>query len=366
MKIVLTGGGTGGHIFPLVSISREIKNIKNDSEIFYIGPQDLFTKNAFHHENISIKTIFSGKIRRYFSIASIFQNIIDIFFKIPIGFLQSIIYLSKIKPNLIFSKGGYGGVPVIFAGNLLKIPIFLHESDSIAGFANKITGKFAKKIFVSFPIEYIKNLPKEKLIYTGSPIRKGLLSGNPMSAQKIFRLSGKKPVLLILGGSQGSKRINTIIIENLDYLLENFEIIHQTGRIDYKRIAKYKNDNYHIYDFLSEEAIGHALSCADCIISRSGSSSIAEISASGKPSILIPLPESAQNHQVYNAYIYEKSKACIVIEERDFTKEKLVDSLDKIMDSKKRKDFCKAAKDFAKQDADKIISKKILEEINDQ
>ncbi|MDD5639746.1 MAG: undecaprenyldiphospho-muramoylpentapeptide beta-N-acetylglucosaminyltransferase [Candidatus Pacebacteria bacterium] len=365
MKIVLTGGGTGGHVFPLIAISRKIKDIKNNSEIFYIGPRDLFTKNAFDYENIPIKTIFSGKIRRYFNIHSIFQNIIDIFFKIPIGFFQSVIYLSKIKPDFIFSKGGYGGIPVIFAGNLLKIPIFLHESDSIAGLANKIAGKFAKKIFVSFPIEYVKNLPKEKLIYTGSPIRRGILSGNPISAQKIFHLSEKKPILLILGGSQGSKRINTIIIENLDYLLENFEIIHQTGRIDYKRIVKYKNDNYHIYDFLSEEEIGHALCCADCIISRSGSSSIAEISASEKPSILIPLPESAQNHQVYNAYIYEKSKACIVIEEKDFTKEKLVDSIDRIMNPKKRKDFCKAAKDFAKKDADKIIAKKILEEIND-
>ncbi|MCK9393436.1 hypothetical protein M0Q03_01380, partial [bacterium] len=214
--------------------------------------------------------------------------------------------------------------------------------------------------------KYIKGLPPKKLIHTGNPIREGILSKNIALTQEIFCLNNKKPILLILGGSQGSKRINTLIIENLDYLLENFEIIHQTGSIDYERIIKYKTRDYHVYDFLSEEEMGYALNCATCVISRSGSSSISEISIAGKPSILIPLPESAQNHQFYNAIIYEKLKACIVIEEKNFTKENFINSLNRITDFKDGITFRTAAKNFDKGNATKIIVEKILEEINDQ
>lgn len=364
MKIVLTGGGTGGHIFPLISIAREIKNIQTESEIFYIGPKDQFAKDAFNKENIPVKIISSGKIRRYFNFGAISQNIIDIFIKIPLGFLESIVYLQKTKPKFILSKGGYGTIPVVFAGKLLGIPIFLHESDSIAGLANKITGKFAKNIFVSFPIEQIKNLPSGKLIFTGNPIRESILLGNLEDAKKIFNLQGKKPVLLVLGGSQGSMRINNIILENRDYLLEKFEIIHQTGTIDYNRVTKEKNEDYHVYDFLNEEAMANALFCCACIISRAGSSSISEISAIGKPSILIPLPEAAQNHQIHNASIYEKYGACITIKEEDFTKEKLFNALENILKPDNKESFCNAAKNFSKINAAKAIAKKVLEESN--
>jgi len=364
MKIVLTGGGTGGHIFPLISIAREIKNIQTSSEIFYIGPKDPFARGAFNKENIPVKIISSGKIRRYFSFGTIFQNIIDIFIKIPFGFLESLIYLQKIKPESILSKGGYGTIPVVFAGKLLGIPIFLHESDSIAGLANKITGRFARTIFVSFPIEQIKNLPQNKLVFTGNPIRESILSGNLEDAKKIFNLQGIKPILLVLGGSQGSMRINTIILENRDYLLEKFEIIHQTGRIDYNRVIKEKNENYHVYDFLNEEAMANALFCCACIISRAGSGSISEISAVGKPSILIPLPEAAQNHQIHNASIYEKYGACISIKEEDFTKERLFNALENILKPENKESFCNAAKNFSKINAAKTIAKKVLEENN--
>jgi len=358
MKIILTGGGTGGHIFPLVAIAREIKNIKSDSEIIYLGPKDQFAKKAFEKEDIAIKIIPSGKIRRYFDMGAIFKNIIDMFFNVPHGIIKCLYLLQKIKPDLIVSKGGYGSIPVIIAGKILNIPIYLHESDSIAGITNKITGKFAKKIFVSFPVEKIKNLPKGKLIFAGNPVRESLLNGNAKAAQEFFNLKNTKPILLILGGSQGSKRINTIILENLDYLLEKFEIIHQTGKVDYDRVIRSEKSSYHVYDFLNEQAMANALFCCAFIIGRSGSGSISEISAVGKPSILIPLPEAAQNHQLHNAEIYEQSGACIMIEEKKLTKQALVISIERIMNMANI--FSSSAKKFSKLDSARKIAEDVL------
>ncbi|MCK9578265.1 undecaprenyldiphospho-muramoylpentapeptide beta-N-acetylglucosaminyltransferase [bacterium] len=358
MKVVLTGGGTGGHIFPLIAVAREFKKNENNLELFYCGPKDSFSREAFESENIVTYILPSGKIRRYFSLGSIFKNIIDIFFKIPFGIIKAWFLLKKIKPDFIFSKGGYGSAPIIIAGKLLSIPIYLHESDSIAGTANKITGMFAKKIFVSFPIEKVKNIPHQKMTFTGNPIRESLTQGNIKDAREKFGLLNVKPILLVLGGSQGSTRINSIIIENLDYLLENFEIIHQTGKVDYKRILKFQRGGYHIYDFLNEKNMADALKCCSLVISRSGSGSIFEISANEKPSILIPLPESAQNHQVYNAKIYEQEGACIVIEENKLTNQLLVSSIRKIINSDS---YITAAKAFSRYNSSQLIVKEILE-----
>jgi len=362
MKMVLTGGGTGGHIFPLVSIARKFKEIKGDIDIYYLGPKDNFAQNAFQFENISVITIPSGKIRRYFGVQPFFQNLIDIFIKIPFGIFRAYSFLKKLKPNFIFSKGGYGSIPIIIAGKILGIDIYLHESDSIAGTANKITGNFAKKIFVSFPLNKIKGLPAKKLIFTGNPIRKELTEGDSMRAKRRFSLSqGEKPVLLVLGGSQGSIRINSLILENLDYLLEKFEIIHQTGTVDYDRVVRSKNNNYHVYGFWDEQAMADALACSSLVIGRSGAGTISEIAANGKPSILIPLPESAQNHQLNNATIYEQSGACIVIEERHLNAEIFVKSIENIMNPSNIGQFCSSAKYFSKSDPAERIAKEILE-----
>lgn len=362
MKIILTGGGTGGHIFPLISVIREIKKDNPNVDVFYLGPKDDFAKTAFESEKIPVFLIPSGKIRRYFNIKSIIQNFHDIFINIPLGFFKSLGLIKKIKPDLIFSKGGYGSIPIILAGSFMGIPIYLHESDSVAGITNKIAAFFAKKIFVSFPADKVKNLPIQKLVFTGNPIRKTLISGNLEKAKEYFSLECSKPILLVLGGSQGSTRVNTIILENLDYLLEKFEIIHQTGRVDYNRIIGLQKAGYHIYDFLSEEAMANALFCCSLVISRSGSGSISEISANGKPSILIPLPESAQNHQAYNATIYEQSGACIVISEKELTQKLLFDSIEKIMDPSSNASYCKSAKGFSNVDSAKKITEEILKQ----
>lgn len=370
MKVILTGGGTGGHIFPLVSVARELNIESGDRiEFLYVGPKDLFSMEAFAKEDIPVKLILAGKIRRYFSFSSFFYNIFDILINTPLGFIQSFFTLVRFKPDFIFSKGGYGSVPVVLMARLLNIPIFLHESDSIPGLANKFIGFFANKIFTSFPQWSTDFFPQEKVILSGNPIRGSILKGESSKGKTIFELRGASPILLVLGGSQGSRRINDLIIDNLDYLLEKFEIIHQTGKIDYDRIIDkreriYKKEYFHVYDFFNEEMMANALACADCIISRSGSGSISEIAAVSKPAILIPLPEAAQNHQVVNALVYEKeTKACVVISEEDLSKDRLFSSLVEISNILKE-DILQSTVNFSRIGASNIIAKKILEEVN--
>jgi UDP-N-acetylglucosamine--N-acetylmuramyl-(pentapeptide) pyrophosphoryl-undecaprenol N-acetylglucosamine transferase len=376
MKIIFTGGGTAGHIFPIIAIAREIKKSYKDGDLafFYIGPKDDFAENIFSKEGINIKFVLSGKIRRYFSLESFFNNIIDIFFKIPIGFLQSFFWIFVLSPDLIFSKGGYGSLPVSLAGWLLFVPIVLHESDVEPGLANKILSKLSIEIFISFPVESTSFFPSNKMVYVGNPIRSELLTGSREEARRLFNLKFDKPVLLIMGGSQGSERINDLILDILPKLLKNFEVIHQTGVKNFERVkneakaslyAQEENnlsEYYHPIAFFSEEELRHAYKAADLIISRAGSGSIFEIAAVGKPSILIPLPESAQNHQVKNAYSYSKRGACIVIEEVNLRPNFFLEEIKLLLANKEKVEFMsQAAKLFSKKNSAKIIAEYIIE-----
>lgn len=324
MKILFAGGGTGGHIFPIIAVAREMKRIwleiaqtPEDLELFYLGPKNKFYSILLAQEGIKVKSVLSGKLRRYFS----FQNFLDIFFRIPIGVCQAFFYMLFLAPDLIFSKGGYGSFPAVFCGWLFQVPIFLHESDIIPGLANRILSRFSLEIFTSFPkTEYF---PPSKMIQVGNPIRKEIAGGSRLEAAKIFELKYEKPIILILGGSQGAQRINDMILGILPELLRNFELIHQCGEKNFKEVgaeaevvmAPETKKNFHLFPFLDEKDLKHAYSAAELIVSRAGSGSVFEISAIGKPSILIPLPEAAQNHQVKNAYSYAENGACLVMEE---------------------------------------------------
>ncbi len=325
MKILFTGGGTGGHISPIIAIIREIK--KNYPEekfkFFYIGPRDDFVFELLSGENVSIKTISAGKIRRYFS----FLNFFDILFKVPLGLIQAFYYIYVISPDLIFSKGGYGSVPVVLMGKLFFTPIFIHESDVYPGLSNQIASRFALEIFVAFPIRENSFFPSKKVISAGNPIRREILMGTPKEAKNIFNLKGDKPVILILGGSQGAEEINNALFVVLEKMLGEFEIIHQTGKAHFKQIKKESDavikkeyrEYYHPFPFLSDKEIGCAYSVSDLIVSRAGAATIFEIAATGKPSILIPLKSSANDHQYKNAYTYAKNGAAIVLEKENFT-----------------------------------------------
>ena len=368
MKILFTGGGTAGHIFPIIAIAREIKKSYpyGGFEFFYIGPKDKFAESLLSKEGIEVKTILAGKIRRYFS----FQNIIDILFKLPIGVIQAFYHIFVISPDLIFSKGGYGSLPAVISGWLLLVPIFLHESDVSPGLANKIAGKLAIEIFTSFPVEKTGYFPAKKMICLGNPLRASILECSKNEAKKIFRLTGEKPIILVLGGSQGSQRINDRLLTILNQALESFEIIHQTGEANFEQVRKevsfiVRKDlikYYHLVPFLNEREIACAYSVADLVISRAGAGTIFEIAAAGKPSILIPLPESAQNHQVKNAYVFAESGAALVIEEANFKPHFILERIKYLFSQpQKLKEMSQGAKEFSRPQAARIIANYIVE-----
>jgi len=385
MKILFTGGGTAGHIFPIIALSREIKKInsRENFQFFYVGPKDSFAKTLLSQEGIIVKTIFAGKIRRYLNFKSFFQNIFDALFKVPVGFFQALYYNFVISPDLIFSKGGYGSLPVVLSGWLLLTPIFLHESDATPGLANRWLSKFSLEIFVSFPVEKTGYFSPKKMISVGNPVRSELLgeekpafakaSAGKEKAGELLKLTGGKPTILVLGGSQGSQRINDILLLILPELLLNFELIHQIGQKNFKEteaeartvIDKGLAKHYHPYPFLDEEKLKLAFAAADMVISRAGSGSIFEISALGKPSILIPLRESAQNHQVKNAYTYSKNGASLVIEEANLSPHFFLERLKYLFsNSEKLKEMGEQALAFSKPQAAKIIAEYIVEYLN--
>jgi len=369
MKILFTGGGTGGHVLPIVGITRETRKIyaKKGLQFFYIGPKDEFGEIFLSHEGIKVKRVLSGKIRRYSDWKSIAQNLVDCLFKIPAGVFQAFFYIFFLAPDLIFSKGGFGSLPGVIAGWVLQVPIFLHESDRTPGLANRFLSRFSLEIFVSFP--KTEWLPPKKMILVGNPIRREILEGSSQIAKKLFKLSDKKPVILILGGSQGAQRINDKILEILSELLTNFELIHQCGEKNFKEvraeakvvITKDLEEYYHLFSFLKEEGLKHAYQAADLIISRAGSGSIFEIAAVGKPSILVPLPEAAQNHQVKNAYSYAENGACLVMEEANFTPRFFLEKLKYFFaHPEELEKMQKSAKEFAKPLAAKITAEYLV------
>src|SRR3989344_1948500 len=215
IKILFTGGGTGGHTMPIIGIVREIKRLyqQDGLKFYYMGPKDKLTLDLLSKEHVKIFIIASCKIRRYFS----FQNFVDILFGIPLGFVQSFFFLLFIRPKLVFSKGGSGATVVSAAAKILRRPIFLHESDVVPGLSNKTASKWAKKIFISFPTTEFFDPAKVTLV--GNPIRRELLNGDANTAKEIFHLTGGKPLLLFLGGSQGSQALNDFVLLFLNDLL---------------------------------------------------------------------------------------------------------------------------------------------------
>lgn len=371
MKILFAGGGTGGHIMPIIAVERELRRLypKDDLKLYYIGPKDKFWLLLLSKENIKTHAIISGKLRNYFSL----QNIADIIFKMPLGFLQSFFLLLFIRPKLIFSKGGTGSLPVTFCAKILRIPVFLHESDTVPGRANKITSKWAKKIFTSFEKTAYFNL--EKTVLAGNPIRKEITEGTIDAAKEMFNLTLQKPIILFLGGSQGAEPINNFVLLILNEILKNYELIHVSGIKNYKKtqaesevILNFEKDlkiYYHLYESLNEVQLTNAYFASSLIVSRSGSGSIFEIAASGKPSILIPLQSAASDHQSKNAYQYSQSGAAIVVEQQNLTPGFFMGKINYLFSQPEKMEKMKeAALGFSKPMAAKAIANEILQYLN--
>lgn len=363
IRILLTGGGTGGHIYPLIAVA---KKLPPDADVHYFGDPGYFAV-YLEQAGIKIHKIAASKLRRYFSLL----NFLD-FFKFIWGFKQALWKVFWFMPDVAFSKGGPGALPVILVCRFYRIPIVIHESDAVPSLTTKISAKFAKKIELAFAQarEYFAAIKtKAEINVVGQPVREELLpTGDSAEAKKSLGLDPAKPAVLIIGGSQGAERINDFTLDNLNALLSKFQMIHAVGPGNQD---EYKKE----YDFLAKEMSpeltkGYVLAAyfdqnlktvydaADLIVSRAGAGAIFEIAAKGKPSILIPLPESANGHQEANAYAYSETGAAILLEEENLLETIFINEVIKILsDPALAAKMSEAAKKFYKADAaDKIAS----------
>lgn len=311
--IVLTGGGTAGHVNPNIALIPALQ--KEGWDIRYIGSYNGIENQLIQNIGIPYYPISSGKLRRYIDI----KNITDPF-KVAKGLLDAIGVLRKLKPKVVFSKGGYVAVPVVLAAKMLGIPVIIHESDITPGLANKLAIPFAKRVCVNFPetLNYVKG----KGIITGTPIREDLFYGNKGQGMRICNFKSDKPVLMMMGGSLGSVKINTILRKIIDELVLNFNIIHICGKGNIDQELN-NIEGYKQFEYVSDE-LPHLFAITSLMISRAGANAIAEIMALKIPSILIPLSlEASRGDQILNANSMEKQGLCMVLEEEKMNEETL-------------------------------------------
>lgn len=367
MKIVLTGGGTGGHFYPLIAVSEALTDIiddKNiaDTEIYYISDTP-YDARALYENGITYRQVPAGKIRSSFSLKSISDAI-----KTFAGLISGFFTVMAIMPDAVFSKGGYAAFPTVFAARVLGIPVIVHESDSVPGRVNVWSGKFARAIAVSYKQE-IDYFPKEKLIHTGQPIRRDLMNATKEGAYEFLGLDKDIPVLWIVGGSLGAKTLNLAIEAALPELLKKYQIIHQVGKDNYDSMKKltdatlvdnpYKN-RYKIFDSLNALSMKMAAGITDVVVTRAGSA-LFEIAHWEIPAIVIPLPSSHKNHQLKNAYNYAREGACIVIEENNLSSKLLAFEINRINDSEPiKKEMREGARRFALEGAAQHIAEEII------
>lgn len=314
-KIILTGGGTAGHVTPNLALIPDLR--ERGYEILYIGSYKGIERELIKDAGVEYRAISSGKLRRYFDL----KNFTDPF-RVLRGYLQSRRIIRKFKPDIIFSKGGFVAVPVTLAAKHYRVPVISHESDMTPGLANKLSMPSATRICCNFP-ETMKYLPKDKAVLTGSPIRRELLSGSREAGLSFAGLSGEKPVLLVIGGSLGSVRVNEAIRSILDELLKDFDIIHICGKGNTDESLREK-EGYVQYEYVSKE-LKDIFAAADIIVSRAGANAICEILALKKPNLLIPLSAKAsRGDQILNARSFEKQGFSKVLEEEDISDERLL------------------------------------------
>ena len=316
--IVLTGGGTAGHVTPNIAMIPRLKEL--GYKISYIGSYEGIEKKLIEELGIPYYGISSGKLRRYFDV----KNFTDPF-RVLKGFMEAKKLMKELKPDVVFSKGGFVTVPVVIAASRRKIPTFIHESDMTPGLANKICIPFATKVCCNFP-ETISNLPKDKAVLTGTPIRQELLTGSKEKGLAFTGLSPDKPVILIIGGSLGATAVNEAVRSILPELLEDFQVVHLCGKGKLDESLK-DTKGYVQYEYIKKE-LADLFALADIVISRAGANAICELSALNKPNLLIPLSARAsRGDQILNARSFEHLGYSKVLEEEEITKDSLLDAV---------------------------------------
>lgn len=371
-RIALVGGGSGGHVFPLVAVAQELQRQTQEAGLeleLQVWGDGVFIKKAAQDLGVPYKNIQSAKWRRYFSV----YNFLDLL-KIPVGFLQSVFYAWAFMPDIVFAKGGYTSVIPAFVARFFRIPIVIHESDAVPGKANVLIGKLARKVFISFESSrsYFQN---DKTYTVGNPVRQDIGNTTKEEALKFFQLSSEKPVVLVVGGSQGAQKINNAVIEAAVELVKDFQVIHQTGDINFesvriqiekltkegeKSLTQYGQilkDSYKIYPFFDYNQIKLAYAASDVVVTRAGAGFLFEISSLGKPAIVIPISTSASNHQLANAREFANYGG-ILIEEPNLIRHILIDQIKEAY--KNREELGKKIIQFAKPNSARRIAEEIL------
>ncbi len=324
-RIVLTGGGTAGHVTPCIALLPGLKEAGYD--IHYIGSRNGIERKLIEGYGIPYYGISSGKLRRYFDP----KNFSDPF-KVLKGYFEAKKLLKRLKPDIVFSKGGFVTVPVVFAAKKVKIPAIIHESDITPGLANRLAIPAAKKVCANFP-ETLRYLPQDKAVLTGTPIRRELFSGNKLSGLDYCGFTANKPVIMIIGGSTGSKAINEVIRGMLPTLLRDYQIIHICGKDNLdERLSGLAG--YAQFEYCQKE-LSDLFAAADLVISRAGANAICELLALRKPNILIPLPlASSRGDQLLNAESFERQGYSYVLKEEELSVSSLLQAIDEVMTNK--------------------------------
>ncbi len=369
MKILLTGGGSGGHFYPIIAVAQSIFAISKTQKL--LEPELVFMSDSPFNERmlfdngIQFTRVSAGKWRLYSSA----RNFLDIV-KTSIGCLKALIMLFEMYPDVVFSKGGYASFPAIFAARILHIPVVIHESDTVPGRANAWAAKFADKIAITFP-ESAKYFQKKDVALTGTPIRREILTPIKSGAHEHFGFETSTTTVLVLGGSLGAQLINEEVINALPELLKKYQVIHQTGSGNFEYVLQTtsvtleKNEfrkRYKPLAYLDDLSMRNAAGVASIIISRAGASAISEIAAWGIPSVLIPISESNGDHQRQNAFSYSRSGATTVIEESNLSAHILISEIERIIETPERyESMRKAALSFAKTDAADKIARVLID-----
>lgn len=367
MKILFTGGGSGGHFYPIIAIAEKLNKILErekiaNAELYYMSTEP-YNERLLYDNKIKFIKITAGKRRAYFSI----QNFFDLF-KTAWGIVKTVFQLFALYPDVIFGKGGFASFPVLVAARLFRIPVILHESDSVPGRVNQWAGKFAQRIAISYP-EAASFFPEGRTALTGNPIREEILRSSGKDPWQELGLERDVPVLLVLGGSLGARAINTQMESLAPRLVEKYQIIHQAGEQNIKEteftirglLGGNKNaSRYHLFGYMDAETMKLAAEAATIVVSRAGSA-IFEIAVWGVPAILIPIANHVGDHQRKNAFAYARAGGAVVIEEQNLGPNILMSEIEQLMlDEHKRATMKDSAKKFARTDAGELIAEQIV------
>lgn len=334
-RVVLTGGGTAGHVTPLLVVAKQLEEMLARGELelsrrlgrgyqaYYVGTVSELSRPLLEKAKLPCWHVPAGKIRRYLTGTPL--TFVDLAFRLPWGILRALWILWRIMPDVVFSKGGYGSVPVVLAAWLYRIPCLIHETDAEPGLTTRRLARLSTSVAVSFA-RAERRFPADKVFVSGTPIRPDIGTVSPREARERLGLRDGKMVLAVMGGSQGAHRINRTVMEILSELLFRFQVVHLCGRKHEVMLSELAADilkhhpdrtDYHLIGFTDDMPSVYA--AADLIVSRAGGTTLAEIAAAGRPSILIPLPSAANDHQRANAFIFHKAGAAEVLEEPNLT-----------------------------------------------